>query len=311
VGFRHTHDAVDNAPALAFFPAILNQQLYSLFAQDEIRLRDTLFLTVGSKIEHNEYTGLEFEPSVQLMWQPRATQTTWAALSRAVRTPSRIDRDLSQGAPPYPVVLRGDDDFTSEKVLAYEAGYRAQWHSSLTTTLSGYYNEYDDVRSTRITPATVIPFYFANDLAGHSYGLEFTGRLQLTDSWLLQAGYNLIETRLHVKNGRFDLSGARNETADPEQQVSLRSSLDLASRIELTAGLRWVDVLHNNNGPTPGVVPRYIELDARLAWHVGNHLELSVTGQNLLHADHSEYGFPGPRRALVQRNVYGKLAWRR
>jgi len=310
-GFRHTHDAVDNAPALAFLPAVLDQQLYSLFAQDEIRLHDTLFLTVGSKIEHNEYTGVEFEPSVRLMWQPRATQTAWAAVSRAVRTPSRIDRDLSQGAPPFLVILRGDGQFRSEKVRAYELGYRMDVAAKLTTSLSTYYNVYDDVRSTRITAATVIPFYFANDLEGHSYGLEFAGQLQLTDNWLLHAGYNLIETRLHVKPGQFDLSGAHNETADPEQQVALRSSLNLPRGVELTAGLRWVDILHNNNGPTPGTVPKYIELDARLAWRAGEHLALSLTGQHLLHAAHPEYGFPGPERSLVQRNVYGKIAWRR
>lgn len=309
-GFRYTHDAAKNAPGLGFFPAVIDQELYSLFAQDEIRLRDTLFLTVGSKIEHSEYSGFEFEPSARLMWQPNATHTLWAAVSRAVRTPSRVDRDLSQGSPPYLVLLRGDSGFKSEELLAYELGYRAQFGSRFTTTLSTYYNVYDDVRSTRITPATVIPFYFANDLAGHSYGLEWSGRLQLTDAWQLHAGYNLIETRLHVKEGQFDLSNARNETADPEQQVSLRSLLDLPHGFEFTAGLRWIDQLRNNNGPNPGTVPKYIELDARIAWHLGEHLELSVAGQNLLHAGHVEYGFPGPDRVLVQRNVYGKVAWR-
>ena len=308
-GFRYTHDAVDNAPALAFFPTVLDQELYSIFAQDEMRLRDTLFLTLGTKLEHNEYTGFEFEPSVRLMWQPQPTQTLWAAASRAVRTPSRVDRDLSQGAPPYLVLLRGDTGFSSEKVLAYEVGYRAQVESRFTMNLSGYYNVYNDVRSTRITPITVIPFYFANDLDGHSYGLEFSGRLQLTDNWSMRAGYNLIETRLHVKSGQFDLSNARNETADPEQQVSLGSSLDLGA-VELTTALRWVDVLHNSNGPTAGTVPQYVELDARLAWQLSKHLELSVAGQNLLHASHPEYGFPSPTRTLAERNVYGKLAWR-
>jgi iron complex outermembrane receptor protein len=310
-GFRYTHDAVDNAPALAFFPTVLDQELYSLFAQDEIRLHDTLLLTMGSKIEHSEYSGFEFEPSARLTWQPQPAQTLWAAVSRAVRTPSRIERDLSQGAPPYTVILRGDEAFKSEDVVAYELGYRAQFDTFLTTTLSAYYNVYDDVRSTRITAATIIPFYFANDLAGHSYGLEWSGNLQLTDAWVLRAGYNLIETRLHVKAGQFDLSGARNETADPQQQVSLRSLLDLPHGVELTAGLRWIDSLRNNNGPTPGTVPKYFELDARLAWHASKRLELSLNGQNLLHADHPEYGFPGPGRTLVQRNVYGKVTWRR
>ena len=39
-------------------------------------------------------------------------------------------------------------------------------------------------------------------------------------------------------------------------------------------------------------------------------LELSVAGQNLLHAHHLEYGFPSPTTVQIQRSVYGKIAWR-
>ena len=96
-GFRYTHDVVDNAPAVAFLPAKLDQQLYSIFVQDEIRLLENLSLTVGSKVEHNDYTGYEFEPSLRLQWQAAGARPCWAAVSRAVRAPSRIDRDLFAG----------------------------------------------------------------------------------------------------------------------------------------------------------------------------------------------------------------------
>ena len=309
LGFRHTHDVVDNAPGVAFLPAVLDQQLYSAFLQDAWALSDRLSLTFGSKIEHNSYTGLELEPSVRLQWQPASNQTLWSAISRAVRTPSRIDRDLWQAAPPYLALLQGRPDFKSENVVAYELGYRAQ-HSVFTTSVATFYNAYTDVSSTSITPATILPFYFANNLAGHTYGVEFTGNLQLTDRWSLHTGYNLLKERLHVKDGQFDLSNARNETSDPEHQLSLRSSLSLPRRVELDAGLRWISRLQNNNGPEPGTVPGYVELDARLAWHVSTQLELSIVGQNLLHGRHPEYGFPEPGRPEVQRSVYGKLAWR-
>jgi iron complex outermembrane receptor protein len=107
-----------------------------------------------------------------------------------------------------------------------------------------------------------------------------------------------------------DISNARNETADPEQQVSIRSSLTLPWGLEFDAGLRWVDILHNNNGPEPGTVPYYLDLEARLAWHPTPRLELSLVGQNLLHDRHPEYGFPNAARVEAQRSVYGKLAWR-
>ncbi len=206
LGFRDTHDVVDNAPAIAFLPAVLDQQLYSVFLQDEIRLREGLSLTVGTKVEHNDYTGYEFEPSLRIQWQAAATQTIWAAVSRAVRAPSRIDRDLYEA--PTLTILKGSEDFHSEKVLAYELGWRAQASTRLTTSLATFYNNYDDVRSTAITPATILPFYFQNGVKGHTWGAEWTGALQLTDDWSLHAGYVLLQEKLRVKPGETDLTNA-------------------------------------------------------------------------------------------------------
>ena len=310
MGFRRTHDAVINAPALGFFPAVLDQNLYSAFVQDEIDLATSLSFTIGTKLEHNDYTGFEFEPDARLSWTLSSSQNLWAAVSRAVRTPSRIDHDLSEGTPPYLVILKGGSDFTSEALIAYELGYRAQLTSTFTSSVSTFYNQYNDVRSTSITPVTLLPFYFANNLEGDTYGLEFSGNYQATDAWSLHAGYTLLRENLRVKPGQFDLSNGINETADPKHQVSMRSSLNLPWHIELDTGVRWVDSLLINNGPTPGTVPSYFELDTRLAWHAGEHLELSLAGQNLLHNHHPEYGFPGPTQVAIERSVYGKLAWR-
>jgi iron complex outermembrane receptor protein len=310
LGFRHTHDVVDNAPALAFLPAVLDQQLYSAFAQDEIGLGTGLSMTVGSKFERNEYTGLEVEPGIRLQWLPSSRQMLWGAVSRAIRAPSRIDRDVWQGPPPTITILKGSPDFQSEKVLAWELGHRGQFGTRISTSLSAFYNEYDDVRSTTITPVTFLPFYFANDLEGHTWGAEFTAGVQITSGWSLQAGYNWLEERLRVREGSIDISNGRNETADPEHQVSLRSALDLPGRMEFDAGLRWVGTLQNSQGPVAGTVPDYLDLDLRLAWHITNQLELSVAGRNLLHDQHPEYGFPSPTRPEVERNIYGKIAWR-
>jgi iron complex outermembrane receptor protein len=309
LGYRLTHDAVVDSPALGFFPAILRQNLYSAFVQDEIALRKNLSFTLGTKLEHNDYTGFEFEPNARLSWTLSPSQALWSAISRAVRTPSRIDHDLSEGTPPYLVVLKGGSDFTSEAMIAYELGYRAQLNSKLSTSLSSFYNQYNDVRSTSITPGTILPFFFANNLEGHTYGLEFSGDYQILENWSLHAGYTLLREHLSVERGAFDLSGARNETADPEHQFSIRSSVILPKRVELAAGLRWVDTLHTNNGPTPGTVPSYFELETRLAWHASDRLELSLVGQNLLHNHHPEYGFPDPTRQEIQRSAYGKVAW--
>ena len=310
LGYRYTHDAVVNAPGLGFFPTVLDQNLYSAFVQDEAELRRNLSFTLGTKLEHNDYTGFEFEPDARLSWILNSSQSLWAAVSRAVRTPSRIDHDLTEGTPPYLEILKGGSDFTSEALLAYELGYRAQLTSQITTSVSTFYNQYNDVRSTSFTPGTILPLYFQNNLEGDTYGMEFSGNYQVSQDWSLHAGYTLLRENLRVKPGQYDLSGALNETADPKHQVSIRSSLNLPERVQLDAALRWVDTLVINNGPTPGTVPSYFELNTRLAWHASDRLELSLAGENLLHDHHTEYGFPNPARAEIQRSVYGKFAWR-
>ncbi|MGC1521061.1 MAG: TonB-dependent receptor [Steroidobacteraceae bacterium] len=310
LGYRYTHDAVRNAPALGFLPDDLDQNLYSAFVQDEIALRKSVSFTLGTKLEHNDYTGFEVEPDARLNWALSPNQALWGAVSRAVRTPSRIDHDLSEGTPPYLVLLKGGPNFTSESVLAYEVGYRAQLNSALSTSVSTFYNEYNDVRSTSFTPGSILPLYFANNLQGDTYGLELSANYQLSEDWSLHGGYTLLKEHLRVKPGQFDLDDALNETADPQHQFSLRSSLSLPRHTEFSAALRWVDALHTNNGPTPGTVPSYFEVDTRMAWHATDRLELSLVGQNLLHGHHVEYGFPSPEQVAIERSAYAKLVWR-
>jgi iron complex outermembrane receptor protein len=309
LGYRFTHDVVGQAQNLGFLPPVLDHNLFSGFGQDEIALTENLGLTLGTKLEHNDYTGFEFEPSGRLQWNFSARQMLWAAVSRAVRTPSRVDRDIREPVAP-PVVLAGMPGFTSETVTAYELGYRAQPSPKVSVAVSTFYNNYDHVRSLSFTPATILPLFFENNLEGETYGLEFSANYQLLDRWRLHAGYDLLKEHLRIKPGGADLNHALSETADPQQQFSLRSSMDLPHNVEFDAGLRWVDTLHNYDGTRTGTVPSYFELDARLAWRVSQRIELSVVGQNLLHDQHPEYGFPGPAREEIQRSVYGKITWR-
>ena len=309
LGYRFTHDVVENAPGLGFLPPTLDQNLFSGFLQDEIVLGRWSAI-IGSKVEHNDYTGIEVEPNVRLGYELAPGQSLWSAISRAARTPSRIDHDLVEPASSPLVVLEGGRDFGSEYVTAYELGYRGGLGSRATGSISTFYNVYDDVRSTSFTPGTIIPLYFANNLEGRTYGAELSGTYQVLESWSLHLGYDLLEENLHVKPGQFDLNNALNETADPKHQFTIRSALSLPWHVDLDAALRWVDALRTNNGPTPGTVPSYFELNTRLAWRGPKGLELSLVGQNLLHDQHPEYGFPSPTRVEIPRSVYGKMAWR-
>jgi iron complex outermembrane receptor protein len=316
LGYRFTHDVVENAAGLAVLPERLDQDLFSGFVQDEISLRDDLVLTLGTKIEHTEYTGAEWEPSVRMQWSMTGGQTLWGAISRAVRTPSRIDREISQPGPASLIVLlRGDAAFDSETLIAYELGYRAQLGTDFSAALSTFYNDYDDLRSTSLSPPDPIfglpfPLFFENDLEGETHGFELSATFQALERWRLYGGYRLLEEDIRVKPGRMDFNNALNETSDPEQQLSVRSSLDLGSNVELDAGLRWVDKRTANDAGTPRLVPDYMELDIRLAWSPSRSLELSLVGQNLLHAHHPEFGIPSPVRVEIERSVYGKAVWR-
>ena len=316
LGYRFTHDVVGNAPSTEFLPPVLDQNLFSGFVQDEIKLHEKLFLTLGTKLEHNDYTGFEVEPSARLQWNVTQKQMFWGAVSRAVRTPSRIDRDLFEptGLPaPFPgSLLDGSSDFESEILIAYELGYRAQLSSKVSTSISTFYNTYDNVRSYTPDPTSILggfPLIAANNLEGDTYGVELNANYQVLDWWRLHGGYDLLKENIHVKPGQVDFSDGLNETADPQQQFQIRSSMDLPENVELDAALRWVDTLHNNNGATAGTVPSYFEMDIRLAWHPTKNLELSVVGQNLLHDQHPEYGYPSAMREEIRRGVYGKVAW--
>jgi len=315
LGYRFTHDVLENSPGIAFFPEELDQHLFSAFVQDRIGLSDDLELTLGTKVEHTDYTGIEVEPSVRLNWSFAEQQGLWAAVSRAVRAPSRIDRDVSQPAPGFLVViLQGRDGFDSETLIAYEVGYRAQLGTRTGFSASAFYNDYDDLRSTSISPPDPVfglpfPFFFENNLEGETYGLELSSRIQLLDWWRLNAGYRVIEHDIRVKAGQFDFNNALNETNDADQQVTLRSIMDLPGRVELDAMLRWVDRRTMNNSGVRTTVPDYAEMDVRVGWKPADTIEVSVVGRNLLDKRHAEFGGVPEGRIELGRSVYGKVVF--
>jgi iron complex outermembrane receptor protein len=304
LGYRLIEDDIGNTPALAFLPPDVSRQWFSGFVQDEIALvTDRLHLTLGTKIEHNDYTGFEFQPSGRVAWRLSEQQTLWAAISRAVRTPSRIDRELfAPGSPPF--LLAGGPDFDSEELLAYELGYRVQPLPRLALSLAAWYNDYDNIRSLeQANPPLPFPIVIANELEGESYGAELTADYRVTDWWRLRVGYTELRIDIHPKPGSTDTSNGSAESHDPEHLFSLRSSLDLPGHWELDAAFRYVSRIDNQQ------VPAYEELDVRLGWQPRPDLELSIVGQNLLHDDHAEFGALADRRE-IERGVYGKIVWR-
>jgi len=311
LGYQFTHNVVHDAPLVGFEPNILDQNLFSGFLQDEIKIADPLHLTLGSKLEHNDFTGWEYEPSGRLQYNVSDKQMLWFAISRAVRTPSLFDRDLFEPAPGYGTLLgTSNSSFESETVIAYELGWRAQFSPKVTGSLSAFYNDYTHLRSLNLTGGTMLPAIYQNDLQGRTYGFEASADYQVYDWWRMHAGYDLLKEEIDLEPGGADLESPFNEVSDPQQQVFVRSSMDLPCRLTLDAAFRWIDTVHNANGAVVGVVPAYAEADARLGWHATKTLELALVGQNLVHNQHPEAGFPGLAQEQIARSVYVEASYR-
>jgi len=302
-GYRLIDDRQHNDyPLLAFLPAHVRRQWFNVFLQDEIALvKDRLLFTSGAKLEHNFYTGYELQPSARLAWLINKEQTAWAAVSRAVRTPSRIDSEFYSPRDPPFTFLQGNPHFVSEELIAYELGYRVQFRSELSVGLALFYQDYDHLRSIeRVNSATPFPIFLGNLQMGKSTGVELTADYRATDTWRLHASYTQLHLDLHSKPGSTD---AAPVDTDPEHQFSLRSSLDLPGHFEFDAVYRLVARL------TSSRVPAYDEVDVRLGWSPSPALEFSLVGQNLLRPSHAEFNAT-PSRQLIARNIYGKFTWR-
>ena len=292
LSYRLINDNVGNTTALAFLPPHVVRRWFGGFLQDEIALvGDRLAASIGAKIEHNDYTGVELQPSGRVSWRMSPASTLWAAVSRALRTPSRIDREFyAPGQPPY--LLAGGPGFHSEEELAYELGYRVQ-HEALAVSLASFYNHYHGLRSLeRTNPPAAFPVVIGNGQEGESYGAELTADYRVTDRWRLRAGYT--ELRIHVwpNSTSTDTSRGNSENHTPSHQFSLQSSADLPAHLHLDGGFRYVSEIANQQ------VPGYAELDTRLTWQPTANLDLSVVGQNLLHRRHVEFGTPAARREI-------------
>ena len=297
-----THDETMGSPLLFFEPADRSLTLFSVFVQDEIALaEDRFWLTPGIRLLKNSYTGIESQPGIRARWKPTPGQTAWAAVSNAVRLPSRLDTDLRltrDGA----VFLAGRTDFRAESVIAFEAGYRTQPHARVSFDVSAFTNRYDHLRSQG--PGTDVDIVLRNDLNGRSSGVEVALAVQPAP-WLRARGsYTRLMTSTTIDAGQVDLGGGTAEFNDPAHQASLRVYGNLPKGLELDGFFRYVGEL-----PHP-MVPAYGELDARFGWVSPRGHEIALIGRNLLHGSHPEFGAPGPRRYEFQRAVLLRSTWR-
>jgi iron complex outermembrane receptor protein len=308
VNYRRSADDISTSPSLEFIPDSRNLDYYGVFAQDEIELvRHKLGLLLGSKFEHNDYSGFEVEPSARLAFKPSRGQTIWAAVSRAVRMPSRLDTDLYiRNVTPtnQTLLVRGDTGFDAEELLAYEIGYRIHPREWIAFDLATFYNDYSSLRSQEAsTSPTGFPIVLANNLSGEAYGAELSVTAQLRDWWRLHGNYTVFDKRLEMDTDSRDMTGGVSEGNDPSHMFMVHSSWDLPGRFEVDAIGRYVSRL-----PNPAV-PSYFEMDLRLGWRATPHLIIDVVGRNLLDDSHPEFGANSALRREVERSIYGRVTW--
>lgn len=335
-GYRRTTDKLGGTFDVSFEPAERTRDLFSAFLQDEITLvKKRVVLTLGSKLEHNDYSGFEFQPSARLLWTPSERTSVWTSVSRAVRTPSRSEFDITvrsepviprgalfAGFPPFvpasPTIvtaLRGNSGFDSEELIAYEAGYRLKASERLSFDLAVFFNDYDQLRSLSPTnPALDLsksPAEFtltaANQMKGQTYGGEISANFRVTDWWRVRADYSLLQMQLHLAGSSpaaFDDRAI--EHSSPQNQVALRSWMDLPRGFECDAALRYVDSLSGVH------VPAYFGLDLRVGWRPSKNVEISVVGQGLLDRHHPEFtpSFISTQFTEVETSIYGKVTIR-
>jgi iron complex outermembrane receptor protein len=313
---------IQTVPTVDFEPHFQTYSIYSGFVQDEIAVVPNRFsITLGTKLEDNSFSGFNAQPSLRLLWTPSPHQTVWAAITRAVRTPSRIEQGFQFTAlylPALPLYLRlvGDGDFSPEQLIGYETGYRTYLSRSLYLDIAAFYNQYNDLLSVEnrppfveATPAPVhliLPLFLRNGVKAETSGVEIAPVWQPTDRWRLRGSYSFLYLDARNKPSSDDASTVQQlEGGSPHHEVTVQSFLQLPKKVELDLTYRYVGALWQQN------VPSYSTADARLAWQVSKEWEWSVVGQNLFQPRHIELtGDPGGPVG-IRRNVYGKITFRR
>lgn len=311
LGYRIYRSTTDGTFAFNVQPEGHTDDVVSAFLQDEMTLiKDRLKLTIGSKFEHNDYSGFEYQPSGRLAWTPSEDHTVWGAVTRAVRTPSIIDFDgrltptvLGGGPFPVAVSILGNHEFQSERLRSAELGYRVRPWTPLSLDVAGFLNHYDRVRTGAVgTPFVVnpplhvvVPVNLQNEMHGQTRGVEAAVNFQAAAWWLLQLNY----TYIHIS-----MNQGEDKDRCPNQQAWVRSAMDLPWNLQLDATARYV-------GELPAFdLKSYIEADVRIAWSdPGRRFEAALVGQSLVHKSHAEFDVE-TNRSEIQRGVYASLSWR-
>ncbi len=325
VGLRGSPSTVkQTTPAIGFSPLQKTDHVYSGFLQEELRfIPNKLALALGSKVEDNSYTGFEYQPNARLLWTPTPITTFWASVSRAVRIPDRVDDELNDYilAVPKPIIFAqviGNKNLRAERLVAYEAGYRALLHPKFYIAFAGFHNQYHDLIAQGpvvFVPSTIPPLppgsllaqlQYTNGIHGNTDGAEIAPAWRVTPWWQIKAAYSYLHVHFTDQPGFSDtVTLTTLHGSSPNSQAVLRSLIDLPHKFELDQTIRYVGSLPAQK------VKSYVTGDFRAGFRNLRGLDISVVGENLFQPHHGEFGVdPGPN-VLIKRSVYAKVVWTR
>jgi len=312
-GFRFSANNETGNNNVSFSPKRSRNSLYNIFVQDKITFApEKWFLTLGSKFEHNEFSGYETQPNIRLQWNPTQHQTVWSSVSRAVRTPTPIEENLTATlltAASVRAAFVPNENFKSEELTAYEIGYRNQITPTLSTDIAAFYNDYDKLETiTAQTPVVVvngidpphflIPFIFTNNMKGTSHGIEAAFSWLASENLKITLNYSFLQLSLEAA----DPTQKGAEQLYPERQAGIKVFWNLYDTWTLDSTASYVDKLPG------GAVDDYVRLDVNLGGRISNLVRFNLVGQNLLDHRHREFGTVDDINAgEMERSIFGKL----
>lgn len=327
IGYRLTNQSWANGYEVTLGSGNKLDNLFSSFIEDEFQITNSLALTAGIKLEHNAYTGYEYEPSVELVWSPSSRHTVWASISRAIQQPSWLyaEAQINQAAVPVPgggfaiYQISGNPKGKAPALFDYELGYRTELSKRLTLDATVFLSDYDRLQTVEpltpfftqnpAPPHLVLPNLFENLGNASNYGVEASAHWDVSSWWRISPGFSLLEMNLsqssHSKDTTFTVRSGSTYGDSPKRQAQLRSAIKLSHNVEWDTSVFYVGSL------AMGPVPAYTRVDSRLGWQIREFVEVGITGQNLLTPRHIEF-LDGVQVTPMEaaRAIVGKITWR-
>lgn len=327
LGFRHNQYELINTETLSFTTTNVTNDIFSAFLHDEISLIPSkVSLIIGSRFEHNDYSGFSYQPNARILWTMTPHNSLWSSVSRAVRSSTKGEQEITYNYVTFAdsdgsikkYEIRGNPNFKSEELLAYEIGYRTEVMPLLSFDVALYYNMYKNLRVitpnkvySKVTPPyEVTEFILSNDMHGRAIGAEVSADWTPIDWWRLQLAYSYQNIKMQIDGAYIDeINKGNAEGGTPQHQVSLRSGFDIGRQVTVDLWVRGMDKLASIDGNS---IPGYLTMDVRFAWKPVKNLEVSIVGQNLFHNQHKEFipEYINTLPSEVVRSAYGKATWK-